>query len=184
METKTTKTALVGAALFVASTLSAQDWHTVVNEQRHYSVSVPSSWTMWDASSDGVISATTYHRSRAPEGGLVPTGEAGITIFPHKGAPETMKAWIASSLRDTQELRRKNVNLQAGPHGDVDSYVQVDSRYDTGPDTYYCRVTAYYSLRGQLFAAQLEFREGHSNETAYRSVLNQMVRSIKQLPAK
>ena len=176
--------AFLGAIILVATALSAQGWRAVLNRQQHYSVTIPSNWTIWHNSPNGTIAATTYSRSHALEGGLVPAEEAEITIFPHNGATEPMKAWIASSLRYSEELQRKDVDLQMGKHADVSSYVEVDSRYDAGPNIYYCRVTAYYSLHGQLFAAQLEFRQGAKDELEYRSVLNQIVRSVTQVSTK
>ena len=90
----------------------------------------------------------------------------------------TLEEWIDDSFKYVKEIRRKRVNLQSSQHGDVDSYVEVESGFDAGPEVNYRRVTAYYALKGRLFAAQLEFREGARQEPFYHSVLDAVTRSV------
>ncbi len=136
---------------------------------------------VWDVDSRGTLEAASYPRNRALEGGLVPSQEAAITIFMNGGETGTIETWIKASLEYVEEVRRRKVILQPGQHGDVDSYVEVESRYNTGPGVYYRRVTAYYALDGRIFAAQLEFREGARGEASYRSALDGVIRSIVEL---
>jgi hypothetical protein len=163
--------------LLLAQSQPTEGWRAVVNQQEHYSVSFPSSWTVWDVGSSGSISATTYPKSRAPSGGLVPPGEAAITIFPHKGEPATIEEWIAASMRDLEEVRRKSVALGLSREGGIDSYIEVESRDDVAPGVYQRAITDYYLLQGHLFAARLEYREGMDRD--YQLVLDQVVRSAR-----
>jgi hypothetical protein len=161
--------------LLLAQAQPMAGWRTVVNQQEDYRVSFPGSWTVWDSGPDGAISATTYPKNRAPGGGLVPPGEAAITIFPHKGESTTMEEWIGEIMKDLEEVRRKRVSL--GPDSrDINSYIEVESRDDVAPGVYERTVTDYFYLRGRLFGARLERREGRDRD--YQSVLDQVVRSI------
>jgi len=168
---------LVGC-LLLSPRLSAEDGHTVTNERENYKVSFPKTWTVWSVESMGVLSATTYPKNRAAEGGLVPPGEAAIHIFAHRDETKTIDAWIEESLRHAEEVRRNKIVVQAGRRGDVDSYVEVESRDDVAPGVYHRIVTNYFALKGRLLAAQLEFKEGDPRESTYRSTLDQVVRSL------
>jgi hypothetical protein len=71
----------------------------------------------------------------------------------------------------------------AGSTGDVESYVELEERYDIAPGVYYRRVADFFRLRGHLFSAQIEFTEGAAREHDFRSILDHAVRSIKAIAA-
>jgi|SRR5579862_533509 len=175
METKLIAT--VVSVILAPFSIAGADSQTISNDREHYRVSLPQNWTVWGIGPSGVLSATSYPKTRALEGGLVPSGEAAINIFPHKGTTTTINEWIAEAVKYVEEVHRTKVTLDTR-HGDVSSYIEVEARYDSGPDVFYRRVTAFYVLKDRIFAAQLEFKEGDSSEAKYRGILNEVIRSI------
>jgi hypothetical protein len=168
---------LVSALLFTPLA-GAEQGRSVVNAREHYKATVPGTWTIWDVESSGALDATSYARSRALEGGLVPNGEAAIRII-EAWERETADQWANGDARGREELGRKKIAISTKRINTVRSYLQVESLYDAGPGTFYRTVADYYILRGRLFRITLEFMQGDPREATYRTILDEVVRSIE-----
>jgi hypothetical protein len=168
----------LGSCLLLSELLGSGQWRTISNEPHHYKISFPENWTIWPMATDGVIGATSYPRDRALEGGLVPAGEAGIDVVPLKGESKSLAQWANGTLKFVEEVQRKRVALKPTRANTPGSYLQVESRDEVGPGVYYRKIADFYFLKGRPFTAELEFIEGDPRESIYRSILDQVVRSI------
>jgi hypothetical protein len=164
---------LISAALF-----GAEQWKTVSNPREHFRISFPANWTIWTPDSNGGIGATSYPKDRALEGGLVPSGEARINVRPLKGQSWTLDQWANWMLSGEEEVQRKLVNLKVTHLSAPTSYLQSESRFEAGPNVYYTEITDFYFLDPRPFAAHLEFIERDQRGPTYRSILDQVVRSV------
>src|SRR4051794_25686519 len=120
---ETLKRALIHL-LLLSSLTGADKWRLVNNDVEHYGAKLPATWEIWGVDAAGTLSATTYSRGRAPEGGLVPPGEAAIRIFSNKSKATTIAVWIDQATRQVKQVRRRKMVLTADRRG-VNSYIEI-----------------------------------------------------------
>jgi hypothetical protein len=169
--------------VLVALQLMGQQWQSITNERENYKIMVPRNWITWPIDETGVLYVTTFGRNQTLGGGVVPAGQAAISIFSQKGSAIELDAWIAErskNMDDVQRLQKTIPNLEA--HADVKSYVQISARDELGPGSHYRLIIDYFTLNGRIFAAELEFKEHDTREKAYRMALDRAVETFTVIP--
>jgi hypothetical protein len=157
--------------------VGASDWRLVTNQRQHYVISLPRTWKVWDIAENGTLYASTYTHSY--EGGLVPRGEAAISISVDRTVTGRT-AWADQDSFRVEELSRKTVTV-SDRRSSITSYLYVDSRDQVGPGVYYRMITLYTSLPGRLLRVRIEFADTDPRESLYRETIERIVQSVRAI---
>jgi hypothetical protein len=171
------------AVAALALPLLGQEWRFITNSREHYKIAIPRAWIAWPVDDTGVMYASTFARSQALSGGLVPRGHAAISIIPQGKASMDLNSWIDARLKELGEAERKKITFNdSEPHADVKSYIRVAGRDEVGPGSYYRTVDDYFTLNGRSFVMKLEFKERDSRESTYQAALDRAIRTFTVVP--
>ncbi|MEQ1949652.1 MAG: hypothetical protein ABL995_20845 [Bryobacteraceae bacterium] len=167
---------VLAICVILAVEISAEETR-VMNAQGKYAATFPTNWIIWGPDSLGAVGATTYPKDSAAGGGIVPPGEASITIYTDAKGTATLDQWIAQSLRFTEEVRRATIAPRKSGAA-IKSYIEIEARDDVAPGIYYRTVTDYFKRGNRLFAIRLEYKEGDPRASEYRAALGSVVNTF------
>jgi len=172
---------LMGLALILAhtlqlplwpdQTLNQKDWKSFVRKSEHYSVSVPPNWPISDSAR--WLGLTNF--SRGDPGGLLPSGGAVIRIMAAPDSIKTFEQWAASS-RGIEEVGRSRSPCPRSIS--EQTCLQLEQRYDIGPEVFYRRINFYFTLSNKLYSVMMEYRESDVNASEKIEIFRRVVNSI------
>lgn len=155
-------------------------WKSFVSTRFGYTAHYPSCWYLLepDLKSLYIVNFPPEKRVKAV---VLPKNGASIAIVGKPPRAKTLAEWIDRESRYADQCSRQILTLRDDQTGRTLLVTEVTRDWTSEPQPFFQSIDCYFEIDGLPLAARLDYRRGDPNAASYRTILHQVVLTVRTL---